>query len=103
HTLPPPPPSPPFPYTTLFRSCTHHVAVVRRIVIVVAAHQQHHPSNPGLHLRRLLGVRLQQQSGTTDHVLGRLVPRRVRRRDDLQDRKSTRLNSSHEWISYAVF
>src|SRR5438105_11334594 len=22
---------------------------------------------------------------------------------DIQDRKSTRLNSSHEWISYAVF
>src|SRR5438105_10266019 len=25
------------------------------------------------------------------------------RRPDGQDRKSTRLNSSHEWISYAVF
>src|SRR5207247_7690801 len=24
-------------------------------------------------------------------------------KDDFQDRKSTRLNSSHEWISYAVF
>src|SRR2546427_8984771 len=64
-----------------------------------------------------------QQSGTTDLVLGGLVPRRVRRRDDLhqqheghaylhrwphrrrdgQDRKSTRLNSSHSQNSYAVF
>src|SRR5207247_7839827 len=26
----------------------------------------------------------------------------VRRRDLVEDRKSTRLNSSHEWISYAV-
>src|SRR5438105_9471257 len=31
-------------------------------------------------------------------------PGRVRPADDgVQDRKSTRLNSSHEWISYAVF
>src|SRR2546427_9529640 len=29
--------------------------------------------------------------------------RRVRRRDDEGDRKSTRLNSSHSQISYAVF
>src|SRR5438105_10076722 len=30
------------------------------------------------------------------------VPARLCRQD-LEDRKSTRLNSSHEWISYAVF
>src|SRR5438105_11329705 len=29
--------------------------------------------------------------------------RRLRRHDWGTDRKSTRLNSSHEWISYAVF
>src|SRR5207247_4948015 len=29
--------------------------------------------------------------------------RPVEPRDESQDRKSTRLNSSHEWISYAVF
>src|SRR5438105_10958398 len=28
---------------------------------------------------------------------------RVRAGDQVRDRKSTRLNSSHEWISYAVF
>src|SRR5207247_10840955 len=34
----------------------------------------------------------------------RLLPRAsVRHTDPLSDRKSTRLNSSHEWISYAVF
>src|SRR5438552_7519769 len=31
------------------------------------------------------------------------VPRRIARVDDLVDRKSTRLNSSHQIISYAVF
>src|SRR5207247_8638824 len=30
-------------------------------------------------------------------------PRRVPDADLVEDRKSTRLNSSHEWISYAVF
>src|SRR5438105_10544675 len=29
--------------------------------------------------------------------------RGTRRGDETRDRKSTRLNSSHEWISYAVF
>src|SRR5207247_4060040 len=33
----------------------------------------------------------------------RPVLRRVPAARDAQDRKSTRLNSSHEWISYAVF
>src|SRR5207247_7142503 len=32
-----------------------------------------------------------------------LLGQQVFRAADLQDRKSTRLNSSHEWISYAVF
>src|SRR5207247_10989335 len=40
--------------------------------------------------------------GPTDHLAGHV--QRWRRHDQLvQDRKSTRLNSSHEWISYAVF
>src|SRR5688572_32153455 len=80
-----PPRSTLFPYTTLFRS------VVERVEV-----------------RRDLGP------------LGQVVDREVRagdeeqRRDDdardvrevvdrLQDRKSTRLNSSHSQISYAVF
>src|SRR5438105_7715485 len=33
----------------------------------------------------------------------RLLLRRARTDQRVQDRKSTRLNSSHEWISYAVF
>src|SRR5207247_9591283 len=38
---------------------------------------------------------LQVDAGDRDHVAERLAHAR--------DRKSTRLNSSHEWISYAVF
>src|SRR5689334_23488527 len=77
--LPPPPRSTLFPYTTLFRS---HLRTRRR--------------NPHRRGRE-----------------GRVVPRRLRRVEehgdasrveaDPPDRKSTRLNSSHSSISYAVF
>src|SRR5207244_13616796 len=69
-----PPRSTLFPYTTLFRS---------------------------------RGVRHQRAPRLPRHVLDRLGARRAGRRlhgaDDLGDRKSTRLNSSHQIISYAVF
>src|SRR2546426_8426447 len=69
-----PPRSTLFPYTTLFRS--HHSELQRRL------RQRRHPTRG---VRRLGGqLRLRQLSG----------PR---------DRKSTRLNSSHLVISYAVF
>src|SRR5207245_10457899 len=75
----PPPRSPLFPYTTLFRS--HHRA---RLPIDVHPLWAEHE-----HLGRL------------DHLLpggaGRL------RAPGAGDRKSTRLNSSHGSISYAVF
>src|SRR5207247_8674354 len=84
-----------FPYTTLFRS---HDAVA-------------------------VDVRHAAERGRVDHIhvrvehllervdIGRGEPVRGRRRvhvdggarERAQDRKSTRLNSSHEWISYAVF
>src|SRR5207247_9137192 len=40
------------------------------------------------------------------HLISRtpdLAPRPRPRGSEMEDRKSTRLNSSHEWISYAVF
>src|SRR5438309_7093750 len=70
-----PPRSTLFPYTTLFRSRRGRAA--------------HHPTR-AVH-RRVQRARLQ-----VPH-LGRV------RRDALEDRKSTRLNSSHSSISYAVF
>src|SRR3989449_2971393 len=72
-----PPRSTLFPYTTLFRSRVHAQRLVRR----VADHAQD----------RLIaiGAKLDFE----DRIGGRLE----------QDRKSTRLNSSHGYISYAVF
>src|SRR2546422_7525899 len=74
-----PPRSTLFPYTTLFRSMVPHQldGPRRRIAIdvhVEDAHEDRDPSRLGLEIRRLI-----------------------------QDRKSTRLNSSHGYISYAVF
>src|SRR2546422_7144818 len=69
-----PPRSTLFPYTTLFRSC----AAARP-----AAVDRRPDRGPG-----------GSQQGD---------PRRARHGDHLQDRKSTRLNSSHGYISYAVF
>src|SRR3712207_7738147 len=82
-----PPRSTLFPYTTLFRSedeerrrgiegvLSHHVARV---------HQRRDPD---------------RECGREE----RQVPRRKPPRDQVRDRKSTRLNSSHANISYAVF
>src|SRR5687768_18305065 len=79
----PPPRSTLFPYTTLFRS----PAFVRRHLC---------PDRARL---RELGVR------TTPASRARGAPLALRRteRRGAQDRKSTRLNSSHGYISYAVF
>src|SRR5207247_10503251 len=45
------------------------------------------------------GLHRQRESGDRDEPSGRHPLRQL----DGGDRKSTRLNSSHEWISYAVF
>src|SRR5947209_15019836 len=76
-----PPRSTLFPYTTLFRSLVH------------AIHEQVGPERDG----RLPGLH-------ANHV-ARLDERRAIAGIDLheRDRKSTRLNSSHANISYAVF
>src|SRR3712207_7986365 len=83
-----PPRSTLFPYTTLFRSdLVEHRAVgrVRRVAPVGASRDDHVD-------RRLLEL-----------PRAHLHRRCVRAQDDLPDRKSTRLNSSHANISYAVF
>src|SRR5262245_65261356 len=87
-----------FPYTTLFRSDLEHLAGQRRDQV-------------GDRLDRLdFAVRALFRNGGADvrwlvvHELAQRVlriPRDAERR--LLDRKSTRLNSSHLGISYAVF
>src|SRR5437762_8610960 len=73
-TRPPPPPSPPFPYTTLFRS--------RR------AHRR--SGRPGQPVDDVVAGQAVSEQAASRLVRG-------------IDRKSTRLNSSHRCISYAVF
>src|SRR5258708_15592405 len=68
-----PPRSTLFPYTTLFRSQRTCSMAHSSLVVVTSAAQPSRDMGPEAHLRR---------SG---------------------DRKSTRLNSSHQIISYAVF
>src|SRR5438445_5685511 len=74
--IPRPPRSTLFPYTTLFRSRRARAGKAMR----------------GAPTR---------QAGRRRH--GRTVPSRGGRNVSVQDRKSTRLNSSHANISYAVF
>src|SRR3712207_7298962 len=91
-----PPRSTLFPYTTLFRSHRRLDLVLTGQVVPGVLHVEEH---------RACGVRV------IAHALDEVGPERrarvlladglVGRRD--QDRKSTRLNSSHANISYAVF
>src|SRR3712207_7934833 len=84
-----PPRSTLFPYTTLFRSpetgVRVHVLVVRRVDENLHEHS-------GAFLVELVG-----------HDASGFEPTEIDRRAHVQDRKSTRLNSSHANISYAVF
>src|SRR5256885_5723701 len=77
-----PPRSTLFPYTTLFRSHVREL-VFRRFVDIV----QHGARDPEIGIRRV------------DLLLRDFQTSRAIRKD----RKSTRLNSSHLVISYAVF
>src|SRR5690348_17743446 len=76
-----PPRSTLFPYTTLFRS---------------HGQEQVHDAHGGLSRHAAPG-----RSRFGSHVAGAEQP--GLERDQVQDRKSTRLNSSHPSISYAVF
>src|SRR5437588_7457637 len=76
-----PPRSTLFPYTTLFRSLPHDPQAMN-IGLINAA-----PFTPG----HMLGTDFLGRDLQARLILG------------IQDRKSTRLNSSHTVISYAVF
>src|SRR3712207_8968521 len=83
-----PPRSTLFPYTTLFRSVPGERAVLRTARAVLRK------------ARRSRAARRQDHRGLADQ---RLRARLEMARRDRGDRKSTRLNSSHANISYAVF
>src|SRR2546430_6704122 len=80
-----PPRSTLFPYTTLFRSQGRNVAVEAPVVLVVE--------------------RVEQIGGDPPPrpAQGREVLAEMQVDVPVRDRKSTRLNSSHSQISYAVF
>src|SRR3712207_8760197 len=81
-----PPRSTLFPYTTLFRSRGGRGAQRQD------PHEPEHAETDGA----------ERQSAAGQHER-RHPAGRVRGHDEVQDRKSTRLNSSHANISYAVF
>src|SRR5438105_11547791 len=77
-----PPTSTLFPYTTLFRS--NELAL-----------------NPGMNIQD--GMLTTHSERTYLAPEAELLREFLGAPDEMIDRKSTRLNSSHEWISYAVF
>src|SRR2546421_8641683 len=82
-----PPRSTLFPYTTLFRSVAEKLSNARFEIVPRSWHRPHEerPEETGAAILRFLDSR---------------VPQKTKNRGD---RKSTRLNSSHDQISYAVF
>src|SRR5207248_4363321 len=90
---PPPPASPLFPSTTLFRSLAPAASAGRRAAVAPRGGVR-----PGRGARRELQPALGVALGDQHRPPGDLVGQRRR-----PDRKSTRLNSSHRTISYAVF
>src|SRR3712207_8871081 len=85
-----PPRSTLFPYTTLFRSCLASVRQRAQTMVKDA-----HRIQARQHAIEVAGV----ERDMVERI--RLVRRAFDRH--MQDRKSTRLNSSHANISYAVF
>src|SRR3712207_7344403 len=87
-----PPRSTLFPYTTLFRSGVGHPLVLRRHLTLPGAHAAR-GARGDPELQRVLRLRDRRQVGGQAVLCRRWGG----------DRKSTRLNSSHANISYAVF
>src|SRR5256885_2468292 len=97
-----PPRSTLFPYTTLFRSQEGDVAGERVHILEREARELAHDRRAGSDDERDLAQRpvlvprqLDVTAGGAEH--------RTEQADGRRDRKSTRLNSSHLVISYAVF
>src|SRR5438034_3437833 len=85
----PPPRSTLFPYTTLFRSLINNAGFGK------------YGEFPGVEKQRLLDM-VQVNCAAVVHLTHLFLQGMMARRCG-EDRKSTRLNSSHTVISYAVF
>src|SRR2546430_6872693 len=87
-----PPRSPLFPYTTLFRSETCCSSELPELLETVPAD------------RLVLEITENAPVNDYERLANALAPMRARGvRLAIEDRKSTRLNSSHSQISYAAF
>src|SRR3712207_8211365 len=93
-----PPRSTLFPYTTLFRSADD---VARERKVRRATDVEAHVELRDLHDRLLAGDAVADDVDRADAELREALDQE--RLLDHKDRKSTRLNSSHANISYAVF
>src|SRR3989449_9445348 len=98
-----PPRSTLFPYTTLFRSVLGRDFEIRQIVDILTRRRQNNPiltGEAGVGKTAVVeGFALRIASGDVPPELRNV---QVRTLDLGLDRKSTRLNSSHGYISYAV-
>src|SRR5688572_32521979 len=94
-----PPRSTLFPYTTLFRSCCPNVPprLLRFQPGALARGTKEQIDRDG-NLHKFVDLR-----APCEFVSRHFPHRREHRETCQQDRKSTRLNSSHSQISYAVF
>src|SRR5438034_2653580 len=88
-----PPRSTLFPYTTLFRSAVKP-AIERKLGKPIKVEKKE--STPPTRIPLLT-------ANAVDLIAGTMTDTRARRESVDLDRKSTRLNSSHTVISYAVF
>src|SRR5207247_11033626 len=100
--LPSRPTAPLFPYTTLFRSeRPRHGALAERRhreALELERRVRRHERIDGVHALHRGAERRRRHRRALESDLFSHAPD-----EDHLDRKSTRLNSSHEWISYAVF
>src|SRR5207247_8837577 len=94
-----PPTAPLFPYSTLFRSSSGDLAPAADVPIAFVDLQAESIGDDVWPTAEALAL-FEARSGLLDH---RVLKECKRLRSRPQDRKSTRLNSSHEWNSYAVF
>src|SRR2546427_7230632 len=84
-----PPRSTLFPYTTLFRSFSQNTHVLLEMLL------DRKSDLAAVVKRRIVMTQTESKTPRGDQFQGD--------REEFQDRKSTRLNSSHSQISYAVF
>src|SRR5256885_8903706 len=95
-----PPRSPLFPYTTLFRS-VHLGLATQAVQPEVLGHRQAE-EDPAV-VRDVREAKPRPRGRGDPREVGAVQPDRAAGRLQQSDRKSTRLNSSHLVISYAVF